>query len=78
MKLVGYLASTEEKTNVYRVLVGKPEGKTQLGRPRHTWEDNNEVDLREIRWCCTEWINLFQDGDQWRALANKTLKLRIQ
>jgi hypothetical protein len=52
-----------EKRNAYRILVGKPEGKTALGRPRHRWVDNITMDLREIGWCGMDWINLAQDRD---------------
>jgi hypothetical protein len=54
--------------NLYRVLVGKPEGKRELGRPRHRWEDGIKMDLREIGWGGVEWIHLAQDRDRWRAV----------
>jgi hypothetical protein len=53
-----------------RILVGKPEGKRPLGRPRYRWLDNIKMYLREIEWGRMDWINLVQDGDQWRALVN--------
>jgi hypothetical protein len=56
-----------EKRNAYRILVGRPEGKTPLGRPRHRREDNIKIDLREIGWGGMEWVHLAQDSDQWRA-----------
>jgi hypothetical protein len=51
------------KLNAYRILVGKPEGKRSLGRPRCKWEDNIKMDLGEIRWCGIDWIDLAQDRD---------------
>jgi hypothetical protein len=66
-----------EKRNVYKVLVGKPEGKRPLGRPRHRWEDGIRMDLREIGWVSVEWIQLAQDSDRWRALVNTVINLRI-
>jgi hypothetical protein len=58
---------------VYRVLVGKPEGKRPLGRPRRRWEDGIEMDVREIGWGGVEWIHLAQDGDRWRAVVNAVM-----
>jgi hypothetical protein len=62
-----------EKRNAYRILVGKPEGKRPLGRPRRRWVDN----IREIRWDDMDWIDLAQDRDQWRALVNTVMNLRV-
>jgi hypothetical protein len=59
-----------EKRNAYRILVGKPEGKRPLGRPRRKWVDNIKMDLREIVWAGADWIDMAQDRDQWRALVN--------
>jgi hypothetical protein len=61
----------EEMRNAYKILVGKPEGKKQLGRPRGRWQDNIRVDLREMRWGSVDWINLAKDRDQWQALMNR-------
>jgi hypothetical protein len=62
----------------YRILVGKPEGKRPLGRPRRRWVDNNKTRyLREIGWDGMDWIDLAQDRDQWRALVNTVMNLRI-
>jgi hypothetical protein len=58
------------KRNAYRVLVGKPEGKRPLGRPRCRWVDNIKIDLREIGWVGMDWIDLAQDREQWRVLVN--------
>jgi hypothetical protein len=66
-----------EKRNAYRILVGKPEGKRPLGRPRRRWEDNIRIDLREIGWGGMDWIDLAQDRDQWRALVNTVMNLRV-
>jgi hypothetical protein len=57
--------------------VGKPEGKRPLGRPRRRWEYNIRMDLREIRWGGVDWIDLAQDRDEWRALANTAMNLRV-
>jgi hypothetical protein len=66
-----------EKRSAYRVLVGKPEGKRPLGRPRRRWEDNIKMDLRNIRWGGMDWTDLAQDRDQWRALENTVMNLRV-
>jgi hypothetical protein len=74
-----------EKRNAYRILVGKPEGKRPLGRPRRRWVDNikrdlREIgwdDLREIGWDGVDWIDLTQDRDQCRALVNTVMKFRV-
>jgi hypothetical protein len=58
-------------------LVGKAEGKRPLGRPRHRWDDNVRMDLREIGWGGMDWIDLAQDRDQWRALVNTVMNLRV-
>jgi hypothetical protein len=63
------------KRNVYRILVGKTEGKKPLGRPRRWWVDNIKIDLREIGWDGMDWINVAQDRDQWRALLNTVMNL---
>jgi hypothetical protein len=66
-----------EGRNVYRVLVGKPEGKRPLGRPRRRWEDGIKMDLSEICWGCVEWIQLAQDRGRWRAVVNAVMNLRV-
>jgi hypothetical protein len=68
MRLAGHVARMGETRNAYRILVGKPEGKRPLGRPRRRWVDNIKMDLREIGWNGMDWIELAQDRDQWRAL----------
>jgi hypothetical protein len=68
---MGRACSTNgEWRNAYRILVGKPEGKRPLGRPRCRWVDNIKMDLREIGWDGMDWVSLTQDRDQWRALLN--------
>jgi hypothetical protein len=66
-----------EKRNACRILVGKPEGKRPLGRPRCRWLDNIKIDLREIGWDDVDWKDLAQDWDQWRALSNMVMNLRV-
>jgi hypothetical protein len=71
-----------EKRNAYRILVGKPEGKGPLRKPRRRWVDNNEMDLRELGWdgmgwCALDWVDMAQDRDQWRVLVNTVLNLRV-
>jgi hypothetical protein len=61
----------------YKILVGNPEGKRPLGRPRRRWVDNIKMDLREIEWDGRDWIDLAQDRDHWRALENAVMKLRV-
>jgi hypothetical protein len=64
-----------ERRGVYRVLVGKPEGKGPLGRPRRRWEDNIKVDLKEARCGGMDWIELAQDRGRWWALVNAAMNL---
>jgi hypothetical protein len=66
-----------EGRGVYRVLVGKPEGKRPLGRPRRRWEDNIRMDLQEVGCGCVDWIGLAQDRDRWRALLNVVMNLLV-
>ncbi|KAJ4437913.1 hypothetical protein ANN_13852 [Periplaneta americana] len=66
-----------EERNAYRVLVGRPEGKRPLGRPRRRWEDNIKMDLREVGYDDRDWINLAQDRDQWRAYVRVAMNLRL-
>ena len=62
---------------VYRVLVGKPEGRRPLGRPRRRWEDNIKMVLQEVGCGCMDWIELAEDRDGWRALVNLVMSLRV-
>jgi hypothetical protein len=66
-----------EGRGVHRVLVGKPEGKRPLGRPRRRWEDNVRMDLQEVGCGCEDWIGLAQDRDTWRALVSEVRNLRV-
>jgi hypothetical protein len=67
----------EERRGVYRVLVGKPEGKRPLVRPRRRWEDNIKLDLEEVRCEGLDWIDLAQDRDRWRALVHAVMNFRV-
>jgi hypothetical protein len=64
-----------EKRNAYRLLVGKPEEKRPLGRPRRKWVDNIKINPLEIGWGVVDWIGLSQDRDKWRALVNAVMNL---
>jgi hypothetical protein len=66
-----------ENRNTYRLLVGKPEGRRPLRRPRRTWLDNNRMDLVEVGWGDVDWIGLAQDRNRWRAFVNSVLNLRV-
>jgi hypothetical protein len=68
----------EEKLNTYRMLVRKPEGKRSLGRPRRRRKDKSKMGLKEKGWDGVDWIHMAQDRDQWRALVNTVLNLRVQ
>ncbi|KAJ4450659.1 hypothetical protein ANN_02088 [Periplaneta americana] len=77
LKWAGHVARMGESRNAYRVLVGRPEGKRPLGRPRRRWEDNIKMDLREVGYDGRDWINLAQDRDQWRAYVRAAMNLRV-
>ena len=77
MRWAGHIAHVGEGRGVYRVLVEKPEGKRPLGRPRHRWEDNIEMDLQEVGCVGMDWIKLAQVRDRWRALVNTVINLRV-
>jgi hypothetical protein len=77
MRWAGYVTRMGAKRNAYRILVGKPEGKRPLGRPRYRWEDNIKMDLRGIGWGGMRWIDLAQDRDQWGALVNTVMNLQV-
>jgi hypothetical protein len=66
-----------ERRGAYRALVGKPEGRRPLGRPRRRWEDNIKIDLREVGWRGADSIDLAQDRDRWRALMYTVMNLRV-
>jgi hypothetical protein len=77
MRWAGHVARMEEKGNVYRLLVGKPEGKRPLERPRRKWIDNIKMDLLEMGLNVVDWIGLSQDRYRWRALVNSVMNLRV-
>jgi len=77
MRWAGHVACLEERRGVYMVLVGKPEGKRQLGRPRRRWEDKIKMDLQDVGCEGMDWIELAQDRDRWRALVNAVMNLRV-
>ena len=71
------MARMGEGRGVHRVLVGKPEGKRPLGRPRRRWEDNIKMDLQEVVGDCGDWMELAQDRDGWRALVSTVINFRV-
>ena len=73
----GHVARMGEERGVYRVLVGKPEGKIPLGRPRRRWVDNSKTDLQEVGCVYMDWIGLAQDRDGWRTLVSAVMNLRV-
>jgi hypothetical protein len=77
MRWAGHVARMGEGRKVYRVLVGKPEGKRPLGRPRRRWEDGVRMDLREIGLGCVDWIRLAQDRNRWRDVVSAVMNLLV-
>ena len=77
MRWAGHVARVGEERGVYRVLVGKPEGKRPLGRPRRRWVDNIRMDLQEVGYGYMDWIGLAQDRDRWRTLVSAVMNLRV-
>jgi hypothetical protein len=77
LRWAGYVTRMGERRDVYRVLVEKPEGKRQLGKPRRRWENNIKMDLQEVGCWVMDWIELVQDRDRWRALVNEVMDLRV-
>jgi hypothetical protein len=73
----GHVARRGEKRNAYRLLVGKPEGKRPLGRPRRKWVDNIRMGLGKVGWGDVDWIGLAKDRNRWRGLVNSVLNLRV-
>ena len=77
MRLAGHVARMGEERGVYRVLVGKLEGRRPLGRPRRRWVNNIRVDLQEVGCEYMDWIGLAQDRDRWRTLVSAVMNLRV-
>ena len=77
MRWTGHVASMGEEKGVYRVLVGKPEGRKPLGRPRRRWVDNIRMDLQEVGRGYMDWIGLAQDRDRWRTLVSAVMIFRV-
>jgi hypothetical protein len=77
MRWAGHVTRMGEKTNAYRILVGKPQGKRPLRGPRRRWVDDIKIDFREIGWDGMDWIDPAQDRDQWRALVNTAMNLWV-
>ena len=67
----------KEGRGVHKVLVGKPEGKRPLGRPRRRWEDSIKIDLQEVERGCGDWMELAQDRDRWRARVSTVMNFRV-
>jgi len=77
MRWAGHVARMGEETGAYRVLVGKPEEKRPLGRPRRRWVDNIRMDLQEVGCGYVDWIGLAQDRDRWRTFVSAVMNLRV-
>ena len=77
MRWAGHVSLMGEVRGVHRILVGKPEGKRTLGRPRRRWEDNIKMDLQEVGGDDEDWMELAQDRERWQALVSKVMKLRV-
>jgi len=77
MRWAGHVAHMGERRGVYRILMGKPEGKRPLGRSRRRWEDNIKMNFQEVACGDLDWIMLAQDRDRWRALVNAVMNLWV-
>jgi hypothetical protein len=77
MRRAEHVARIGDRRNAYRILVGKPEGRRPLGKPRHRWVDNIKMDLKEIGWNGIDWIDLAQGRNQWRVLVNTGLNFWV-
>jgi hypothetical protein len=77
MQWAGHVARMGEKRGAYRILVGRPEGRRQLGRPMRRWENNIKMDIQDVGWGRMNWIEVVQDRDRWRALENAVMNVRV-
>jgi hypothetical protein len=77
MRWAGHVAYMAEIRSTFNILVGKPEGKRPLGRSRYRWANNIRLDLSEIRWEGVDWIHVAQDRNQWRAVVNTVMNLKV-
>jgi hypothetical protein len=77
MRRAGHVARMGEVRGAYNILVGKPQGRRPLGRPRRRWEDGIRMDLGEVGFGDVDWIHLVRDRDRWRALVNTVMSLRV-
>jgi len=77
MRWAGHVACVAKRRDVYRILVGKPEGKRSIGRPRRRRKENIKMNLHEVGWGAMDWIDLAQERDRWRALVNAVMNLRV-
>jgi hypothetical protein len=73
----GACSTMGEGIGAYRILVGTPEGRRPLGRPRRRWENNIKMDFQEVGWEGMDWIDMAQDRDRWRSLVNAVMNLRV-
>jgi hypothetical protein len=78
MRWAGHVARMGTERGAYRILVGKPDGKRPLGRPRHRWVDNSRLDLQEVGCWHVDWIGLAQDRDRWRTLGCAVMNIRVR
>ena len=77
MRWAGHVARMGEERWLYRVLVGKPEGRRPLGRPRRRWEDNNKMDIQEVEWGGMGWTDIAQNRDEWHSFVKAVMILRV-
>ena len=77
MRWVRHVARMEEERDVHKVLVGKPDGKRPLWRPRRRWEDNIKMDLEEVGMVCGDWMELAENRDRWRALVSTVMNFGV-
>ena len=77
MRWAGHVARMGQGKGLYRVLAGKPEGKSPLGKPRRRWEDNIKMGLQELGGGCGDWMELAQDRDRWRTLVSTVMNIQV-